>query len=395
MSARKVPIKLKAFALVLLVLQTTTLVLTMRYSQTQKKNKKSDEDDETDDSKSPGKYLVSTAVVMGEWVKLGINTFIILFSTHNLNIKSFVKDLKKCFITEKSESLKITVTAAIYTLQNNLLYLAAANLDAATYQVSYQTKILTTAFFSWSMMGKKLTIQKWFALMMLSVGVTCVQINKKGVNGISSDSGQNYVVGIAAILTSAVTSGFAGIYFERALKTGRHTMWMRNLESAFFSIIFGYIACIKDSQQISKHGFFQNYDRYTVSTIMLQAFGGMIIVAVVNYTDNIIKCFANACSIVTSAIASYLILQDFVPTWLFVIGACLVIISVFVYSSKEDRIGELLCFTGVSGVELDVKYANLMKEKVSDRYEERRASMKQGVKNVPLASGYKDAYSIA
>ena len=158
MSARKVPIKLKAFALVLLVLQTTTLVLTMRYSQTQKKSKTNDEND---DSKPPGKYLVSTAVVMGEWVKLGINTFIILFSTHNLNIKSFLKDIKKCFITEKSEALKITVTAAIYTLQNNLLYLAAANLDAATYQVSYQTKILTTAFFSWSMMGKKLTVQKF------------------------------------------------------------------------------------------------------------------------------------------------------------------------------------------------------------------------------------------
>jgi UDP-sugar transporter A1/2/3 len=228
---------------------------------------------------------------------------------------------------------------------------------------------------------------------MLSVGVTCVQMNK--TSEISTNSGQNYFVGIAAILTSAVTSGFAGIYFERALKTGRHTMWMRNLESAFFSIIFGYIACIKDSQKISEHGFFQNYDKFTVSTIMLQAIGGMIIVAVVNYTDNIIKCFANACSIVTSAVASYLILQDFVPTWLFVVGACLVIISVFVYSSKEDRISGILCFAGVSGVELDVKYANLLKEKVSDRYEERRASIKQGGKNVKLASGYKDAYSIA
>lgn len=121
----------------------------------------------------------------------------------------------------------------------------------------------------------------------------------------------------------------------------------------------------------------------------------MIIVAVVNYTDNIIKCFANACSIVTSAIASYLILQDFVPTWLFVIGACLVIVSVFIYSAKEDKISSVLCFSAVSGVDLDVKYANLLKEKVADGYEERRASFKSGVKTAPVASGYKDAYYIA
>ena len=94
---RKVPIKLKALALILLVLQTTTLVLTMRYSQTQKKP----------DPES--KYLVSTAVVMGEWVKLVINTFILLFATHKMKIGKFIRDLKKCFITESKESLKITV----------------------------------------------------------------------------------------------------------------------------------------------------------------------------------------------------------------------------------------------------------------------------------------------
>ena len=199
---------------------------------------------------------------------------------------------------------------------------------------------------------------------------------------------------------SAVTSGFAGIYFERALKTGKHSMWMRNLESAFFSIIFGYIAVFsKDYSKISSDGFFQNYDKYTVSTIFLQAVGGMIIVAVVNYTDNIIKCFANACSIVTSAVASYLILQDFVPTWLFVLGSCLVIVSVFIYSGKEDKIGGLICFNGgMGGVELDVKYANLIKEKVSDSYEQRRESLKMGGNkgtSSHVASGYKDAYYIA
>jgi UDP-sugar transporter A1/2/3 len=46
------------------------------------------------------------------------------------------------------EMLKLSVPSFLYTVQNNLLYLALTNLDAATYQVCYQLKILTTAVFS-------------------------------------------------------------------------------------------------------------------------------------------------------------------------------------------------------------------------------------------------------
>lgn len=43
--------------------------------------------------------------------------------------------LKEEIVNRPGETMKLAIPAGIYTLQNNLLYVALSNLDAATYQV--------------------------------------------------------------------------------------------------------------------------------------------------------------------------------------------------------------------------------------------------------------------
>ena len=50
----------------------------------------------------------------------------------------------------------LAVPACLFTLQSNLLVIALTSLDAATFQVLYQLKILTTAFFSVLILEKQL-----------------------------------------------------------------------------------------------------------------------------------------------------------------------------------------------------------------------------------------------
>lgn len=43
--------------------------------------------------------------------------------------------LRQEILNKPIETLKLAIPSGIYTLQNNLLYVALSNLDAATYQV--------------------------------------------------------------------------------------------------------------------------------------------------------------------------------------------------------------------------------------------------------------------
>ncbi len=79
-------------------------------------------------------------------------------------------------IQKPGETMKLLIPSGLYTLQNNLLFVALSNLDAATYQVTYQLKILTTALFSVLMLGKKLDMFKWVSLIVLMAGVSLVQV---------------------------------------------------------------------------------------------------------------------------------------------------------------------------------------------------------------------------
>ncbi len=79
-------------------------------------------------------FFLSLLVVDGFMVKL--------LTTHSLSLPDFSvralnQLLKEEFVNKRMETMKLAIPAGIYTLQNNLLYVALSNLDAATYQVTH------------------------------------------------------------------------------------------------------------------------------------------------------------------------------------------------------------------------------------------------------------------
>lgn len=74
------------------------------------------------------------AVVMGELVKL-VTCLVLVFYEEGKNADRFVAALHRTIIKNPVDTIKICIPSLLYVIQNNLLYVSASNLDAATNQV--------------------------------------------------------------------------------------------------------------------------------------------------------------------------------------------------------------------------------------------------------------------
>ncbi|XP_063704537.1 UDP-N-acetylglucosamine transporter [Culicoides brevitarsis] len=315
---------LKFLSLFTLTVQNAVLGLSMRYART----------------RSGPMFLSSSAVLMSELVKL-LTCLIVVFWEEGRSFKRFKAAINNTIVRQPLDTLKICVPSFVYIVQNNLLYLSASHLDAATYQVTYQLKILTTAFFAVLILRRRLLPTQWGALVFLICGVVLVQLANGGETpkptyGMPE---QNRLVGFSAALGACVLSGFAGIYFEKMLKGADISVWMRNVQLSLLSLPFGLITCyVNDHEKIAEHGLFYGYDYFVDYLVVLQAGGGLIVAMVVKYADNILKGFATSLAIIISCIASIYIF-DFVLTFQFAAGAALVIFSIFMYGYTPKKPG--------------------------------------------------------
>lgn len=248
-----------------------------------------------------------------------------------------IKTLNKEILCNFRESIKVLIPAGLYALQNNLAFYALTNLDPATYQVAYQLKILTTAIFSVTILHKHIRRKQWFALLLLFIGVSLVQLPQSNPEAsvIDANRDKNRLIGLLSVVACCMSSGFSGVYFERLIKfNANQSLWIRNFQLATFCLIISVIAMLyQDYEKIQALGVLQGYSSLTWLVVFLQAFGGLVVAAVVKHADNVLKGFATSISIILSTILSYMLFDNFNPSKNFYVGATIVIVSTIMYSS--------------------------------------------------------------
>lgn len=318
------------------------------------------------------RYLPSTAVLVSEILKLSISLTMALYDTALQQpaapVTTLFSDLFGAIFS--GDCWKLAIPATLYTLQNTLQYLAASNLNASTFQITYQLKIMTTAIFSVLLLGRSLSIRKWFSLIILAIGVSIMQLPGSSLSedwdafrdgaqlnywspktlfprskevravlgrraadtltrrsasyqGIDEDFAMNNphinrTLGLVAVIIACISSGLAGVYFEKLLKdhgnkavrsTSRKPigLWVRNVQLSFCSLFPALFLGVvwKDGDDISRHGFWAGYNWVVCLTIALQASGGIFVALVIKYANNIAKNFATSISIVIGFVASF------------------------------------------------------------------------------------------
>ncbi|KAH9817709.1 nucleotide-sugar transporter-domain-containing protein [Melampsora americana] len=241
------------------------------------------------------------------------------------------------------DAWKLSIPAILYVLQNNLQFIAASHLDVATFSVTYQLKILTTALCSVLMLRKRLSISKWLSLFFLAIGVGLVQLQHVRPPSPSSQDlrSTDRLIGFIAVTAACFTSGLAGVYFELVLKSSTKVdLWIRNIQLSLFSLLpalFTTFYYSIDQEGVrNQAGLFHNFGLAAWSTVLTQVIGGLVTALVIKFADNILKGFATSLSIILSTLAGVILFKDPLPLGS-ALGASVVLMSTYAYNQSSSN----------------------------------------------------------
>ncbi|KAK5191593.1 UDP-galactose transporter Gms1 [Exophiala xenobiotica] len=354
------------------------------------------------------RYLPSTAVFLVELLKL---VFCLTISLYEISLSlpqsttatHLLRALGNAIFG--GDSWKLAIPASLYTLANSLQYVGISNLDAATFHVTYQFKIFVTAVFSVMILRKPISARQWLSLILLMIGVGIVSwpqessaslasnhharvyvprssnplrehfrmaahgshLNKRSATyeGIEEDElalstpGMDASAGLFAVFGVCITSGLAGVYFEKVMKGSPKitSIWIRNVQLSIYSLFPAFFIGIifLDGETVAKNGFFAGYNSVVVASILVQTIGAIVAAFAIFYADNIAKNFALSISMVLSSLMSFVFFDSsltthvngIIPppnvacslTWIqFLLGASIVLGSTFIYNLEESRV---------------------------------------------------------
>lgn len=307
----------KPLLLALLAIQNSLSVLLVKYTRS--------------NARESERHVPSTCILFAELLKLAIVLFV-LFFRHGRRAIITLRD--EVFLSR--ETIFIGLPAALFAAQSNLIWLSLTLLPAPLYMLTSQVKIAITALFSVFMLNMKLSSQQYISLAVLQFGVIIVQLENIDWTLFTVESG--YMAGLLAVLAACSLSGFSSVFIEIFMKKKDKTasqddaLWIRNVQLGIYSVILGCIVVLYfDGESIKKNGFLYGYTVWVWGAVVNASVGGLLVAAVMKYTDNVAKSFATSASICLSLMASCFMF-GFIPSKIFTIGAVLICVSIGLYA---------------------------------------------------------------
>lgn len=326
----------RLFLLFMMTAQNASVVLVTRYTRA--------------DVAPESLYVINDLVLVVEMGKLVMSAALEQYASGGQLMRSVQENI----IDRPLDFLRILIPSLLYLVQNSVMYIAISNLTAPMFQVTYQCKLLTTALVSVVMLQRRYSPKQWICLAALGIGVAIVVVGaQEGKEEEPGANQQNLYVGLTAVSVACLCSAFAGVYFEKVLKRPTNdggqarapvSMWMRNVQMAFFSICIALINMWREHGDRGVTGeegpdgdpvpkpFLHGFTGWAWVIVFLQSGGGMLVAAVIKYADNVLKGMATGVSVAVGTVASTYLFGTKLSAQ-FGSGAALILASVYLFSN--------------------------------------------------------------
>jgi len=232
-----------------------------------------------------------------------------------------------------SGSIYMIPVCVLYLIANIVSYPSLQRVPANVFAALSQLKVLTTAFFTVTLLKAKVSLRRWRTMLTLMLGVVVVMLGKSPQDIAEPIySGRYYFGAFLGFLQTCLT-GLACVILELLLKSRevgadapKFDIWERNVQLAIWSIIIYIPLAFKENDG----RLLLNWTRAELLISFLHALGGILVALSILHASSIAKTIAVSAGLVATSLLGGLF-GDLPPSPVAIIGGAIVTVSILVY----------------------------------------------------------------
>eukprot|EP00450_Noctiluca_scintillans_P023201 CAMPEP_0194530604 /NCGR_PEP_ID=MMETSP0253-20130528/67599_1 /TAXON_ID=2966 /ORGANISM="Noctiluca scintillans" /LENGTH=336 /DNA_ID=CAMNT_0039375857 /DNA_START=110 /DNA_END=1120 /DNA_ORIENTATION=- len=287
-------------------------------------------------SKEHGEYPYKVVAVpfATEIFKLCVSACMLWSEIRNLDPDSVSK---KLWCTPRSIAMA-AVPGVAYQLLNNLNFVTLYYLDAPTYQILSNLKIVGTGIAGYCMLGRRLTRGQWGSLLLLTLGSATTQLRLCDTSDatvpqmtpltIFSGNPLGYLSAAVCVCVSATL----GVYTEMFMKGSAASIHWQNFQLYIFGVIAnGFVLVLrKEMGPGAATSLFHGFNLGAALSVAAAGGTGLAVSFLLRYADSIVKTYASVMCIPFTALVSFVAFGTAITSQL-TFGSATIIISLVFY----------------------------------------------------------------
>ena len=181
--------------------------------------------------------------------------------------------------------LPFAAPAAIYFVNNNLLFVILAYVNSTTYQILSSLKTVFTGLLFRLLLHRRLSDLQSVAIVLLACGTATSQLGASASCPASAER-ESSVVGVGAAVLTCMLSALGGVYSEHLVKheAKAHSIHLQNALLYIWGLAFNSLALIgRDGVAIWTHGLLRGYTPVVWALVANNALNGLAISAILKH----------------------------------------------------------------------------------------------------------------